>query len=167
MFADNNETSSGDLCGSVYLDQVFDRYIRGVLGNSYIDSLRPKPRRQMEHSFERAKTRFGNSTERSMDVYIGSHPDSEKLRIEDGYHAMRKEDFQTIFDPVVNRIIALVKAQVKELHAKNKAVAAILLVGGFGSSKYLKQKLEGTGYGGKIIPVIQPTHARTAIARAR
>lgn len=114
---------TGDLCGSVYLDQGFDRYIRRTLGDAAIDKMRPRARAQMQQSFERAKIRFGNTNDRFFEVNVPGLPDNDLLRIEDGYHSMNAADLQAIFDPVVDRIVRLVKDQVEELQMKGKTVA--------------------------------------------
>ncbi|CCX17466.1 Similar to hypothetical protein [Tuber melanosporum Mel28]; acc. no. XP_002840605 [Pyronema omphalodes CBS 100304] len=50
---------------------------------------------------------------------------------------MRSADIQEIFDPIVNRIVELIKKQIHNVQRKGERVAAIMLVGGFGSSGYL------------------------------
>jgi hypothetical protein len=56
---------------------------------------------------------------------------------------MTVEDLEGIFDPVVEHTLILIQQHIDE----NKTVfrgpkLSILLVGGFGSSKYLKKKIE-------------------------
>jgi hypothetical protein len=81
-----------------------------------------------------------------------------------------------IFDPIVNRIVMLVKSQVRAVQRKGENVKvrayiyprypahglitqAILLVGGFGSSEYLRKRLQEARYGGKELQVLQPVNA--------
>lgn len=78
---------------------------------------------QMELSFERVKTRFGNSSQQFFEVNVPGLGDNDALRIEDGFHSMRSQDLKAIFDPVVNRIVELVRMQVAQIHAKGKTVA--------------------------------------------
>jgi molecular chaperone DnaK (HSP70) len=73
---------------------------------------------------------------------------------------MKPSDLQDIFDPIVKQVIELVKGQIK---ATNVKIKAVLLVGGFGQSNYLKEQLRTTL--GDSIEVIQPPHAWTAVVR--
>ena len=47
-----------------------------------------------------------------------------------------------VFDPVVNQVISLVKRQIQNIKGSDNQVKAVLLVGGFGESRYLRQKLQ-------------------------
>lgn len=51
---------------------------------------------------------------------------------------------RAIFDQVCNQIDNLVQNQVDDVKRNGLAVKSILLVGGFGSSKYLHRHLENT-----------------------
>jgi hypothetical protein len=81
-----------------------------------------------------------------------------------------------IFDPIVNHIVMLVKSQVHAVQRKGMNVKvcvynhprylvhgltaqAIILVGGFGSSEYLRKRLEEARYGGRELQVLQPINA--------
>jgi hypothetical protein len=77
--------------------------------------------------------RFGNTTsDESYEVNVPSIPDNERKRVEDGFHAMEYEDVKQIFDPIVDRIVKLVKQQVRGVEKKGERVAVsprlILLV---------------------------------------
>lgn len=72
-----------------------------------------------------------------------SIPDNINEGVQDGRLVMTVEDLEGIFDPVVEHVLILIQQHIDE----NKAVSSgpklsILLVGGFGSSKYLKKKIE-------------------------
>jgi hypothetical protein len=82
---------------------------------------------------EKVKMRFGNTTsDESYEVNVPSIPDNESKRVEDGFHAMEYEDVKQIFDPIVDRIVKLVKQQVRGVGKKGERVAVsprlILLV---------------------------------------
>jgi len=121
---------------------------------------------------EKIKFKFGNNTNvddfelvEGFEVNVPGVPDDLKKNLEDGFHTMEVEEVQKIFDPIVDCIVDLVKKQVRDVKEKGQRVAAILLVGGFGSSEYLLKRLEGAKYGGRNLEVLQPVNARTAIAR--
>lgn len=44
--------SKGDLCGSVYLDQAFERYIRTLVGDEQWARIRDKYKKKMMNKFE-------------------------------------------------------------------------------------------------------------------
>jgi len=46
------ELKSLGLCGSVFLDQRFEQYIRGKLGDKVIDSMKPRSKAAMMRSWE-------------------------------------------------------------------------------------------------------------------
>lgn len=162
---DESVSGTGDLCGSVFLDERFERYIRRLLGNNVIDNMNPRAKAEMMRTWEeRVKFRFGLST--VLEVTLPGVPDDPEKRIEYSLHTMREEDVKKIFDPVVDRIEDLVTKQVRSIQSNGQNVAAILLVGGFGSSEYLHSRLKKARYGtGRTIQVLQPVDARTAIAR--
>ncbi|KAF8245501.1 actin-like ATPase domain-containing protein [Wilcoxina mikolae CBS 423.85] len=159
----------GDLCGSVFLDQAFEQYMRGVVGDKLIDDLKPRSKHVMMQSWEESvKFAFGNMTEE--DEYYVNVPgmrDDEDNNIEDGCHTMERNAVERIFDPVVDKIIDLVEEQVVAVQQKGEDVGAILLVGGFGSSEYLLKRLRDKyfGWSSTKLPVLQPPNARTAVVR--
>ncbi|KAI5812785.1 hypothetical protein BZA77DRAFT_323306 [Pyronema omphalodes] len=160
-------SGSGALAGSVYLDERFEQYIRTTLGDRVIDGMKPRSRKEMFRTWEeKVKFAFGNSKDTSYEITTAGVPDNAAKNVEDGFHTILATDVQKIFDPVIDCIVALVKQQVSEVKKNNDKVAAILLVGGFGSSEYLLKRLQKTDYGTlSPIQILQPTNARTAIAR--
>ncbi|KAF8243757.1 actin-like ATPase domain-containing protein [Wilcoxina mikolae CBS 423.85] len=156
---------TGALCGSVFLDERFEQYIRGVLGDGVIDAMKPVSKNGMMRSWEEAvKFQFGNTAEgEEFFVSVPGIPDNDETEVESGHHMMQWSDVKKIFDPVVDRIIELVKGQMDDVKERGDKVAAVLLVGGFGSSEYLRKRLQG--FCGANIQVLQPTNARTSIVR--
>ena len=55
-----------------------------------------------------------------------------------------EQDMKEAFDPVIDEVIKLVKHQIESVQGAAGAnkVSAVLLVGGFGESRYLKKRLE-------------------------
>ena len=55
-----------------------------------------------------------------------------------------EQDMKLAFDPVIDEVIKLVKHQIESVQGAAGAnkVSAVLLVGGFGESRYLKKRLE-------------------------
>ncbi|CZR38902.1 uncharacterized protein FPRO_05906 [Fusarium proliferatum ET1] len=73
---------------------------------------------------------------------------------------MKASDVHKIFEPVVLEVIRLVKDQIT---AGNVPVQAILLVGGFGSSNYLKERLRAAI--DSSVRILQPPNAWQAIVQ--
>ncbi len=67
-----------------------------------------------------------------------------------------------VFNPVMMDILASVREQVR---MAGHGVAAVLLVGGFGQSPYLRQRLLEGLAGPPSIAVLQPSNGWTAVAR--
>lgn len=70
------------------------------------------------------------------------------------------KDLTAIFQPVIDEIIQLVRNQVAAA-AQEAKIKAILLVGGFGASPYLKEKLREAM--GSHIKILQPPYAWQAV----
>jgi serine/threonine-protein kinase ATR len=65
-----------------------------------------------------------------------------------------------IFDPIIKDTIGLVKDQIS---ATGNSVSAVLLVGGFGQSKYLKERVKKAV--SSSIQVMQPPNGWTAVVQ--
>ncbi|KOS22602.1 Heat shock 70 kDa protein 12A [Escovopsis weberi] len=70
------------------------------------------------------------------------------------------ESFERIFKPVVDQVIELVKVQIKQ---SNVPIKALLLVGGFGASAYLRERIRDAI--DNSIEILQPSHAWQAIVQ--
>jgi hypothetical protein len=76
---------------------------------------------------------------------------------------MKLSDMAAVFEPVVEHVIELVRDQIT---STNVDVKAVLLVGGFGQSSYLKERLRtALAKTDQKIEVLQPPHAWTAVVR--
>jgi tRNA A37 threonylcarbamoyltransferase TsaD len=49
---------------------------------------------------------------------------------------------RTLFDHIINQIMALVDRQIDEAQDKGQNIQAVLLVGGFGTNKYIYKRLK-------------------------
>jgi molecular chaperone DnaK (HSP70) len=65
-----------------------------------------------------------------------------------------------IFEPIICDVLDLVREQVNM--AGNRTVAAVLLVGGFGASQYLRDRIAAAV---RPIPVLQPENGWTAVVQ--
>jgi hypothetical protein len=66
-------------------------------------------------------------------------------------------ELKEVFDAVIRMIFQLIIGQMERLEEANLSASAILLVGGFGSSEYLRKQIEE--HFGDDVKVIQPVDA--------
>ena len=78
-----------------------------------------------------------------------------------GKFKMSAPQVKAIFDPVVNEVLALVRGQIAA--TPHKKVKAVLLVGGFGQSAYLRETIRAAI--DPAIEVMQPPNGWTAVVR--
>ena len=73
-----------------------------------------------------------------MDSLVVDIQDNANLQIKRGTMKLSGSDLHGVFDPVIMQIISLVQGQVR---ATKASVKAVLLVGGFGQSSYLRDRI--------------------------
>ncbi|KAL7275881.1 hypothetical protein RUND412_001158 [Rhizina undulata] len=158
---------SGSLCGSVFVNDQFEKYVRELLGESVVNKMRPVAKREMMRQWEeRVKFKFSDSEDiESFEVYIPGVPDNETIGLEGGFLLLSRTAVRSIFDPVIDKIVDLVDDQIRNVRKKGGKIAAILLVGGFGASEYLRKRLREQIFFGGTVEVMQPRNAWSAITR--
>ncbi|RGP65283.1 hypothetical protein FLONG3_9259 [Fusarium longipes] len=140
----------GGLCGAVFLDENFLKLIKNKLHPGawkYVSKAQEKKflNDEWEHTI---KEQFGRNMGRTWLVYL-----PESCNIQDQKGKRRKtleltsDDLLTVFNPVIDKIEALVRRQTDAIQAKyHRPAKYISLVGGFGRSPYLFDRLrESTG----------------------
>ncbi|MCJ1301655.1 hypothetical protein MMC08_004456, partial [Hypocenomyce scalaris] len=164
----------GGMAGSLGLNKRFEQAVEDVVGEEQFHTLRKTT------GFEQAMLQFDRSIKTAFrgdidDEYYVNFPmaklqDDEMNNIQANCWNMKGDNVKGIFQPLMTDIQRLVDDQVNlvkvkrmsESHPKAKEIKAIFLVGGFGSSEYLKKCLEETHPG---IQVIQPHDAWSAIVK--
>lgn len=151
---------NGDYCGSTFVDREFEKYLIKRMGSHY-KMILPLYRQQVIKNFEATKAAFRDDPEQEVFyVNIPTIGDIEDAGVYSGNLHITRKDMRSLFDPVVSRILDLIRAQTKEL----PSVDLILLVGGFGESEYLYQRI--VAWARKFqIRVMQPREAATSIVR--
>ncbi len=91
-------------------------------------------------------------------IPVGGLGNNKELGISRGRYALKASDLQTIFEPVVLEVIKLVKDQIA---SSNVPIRAVLLVGGFGASNYLKERLRAAV--DRRVQIMQPPNAWLAV----
>ncbi|CAG8791355.1 35958_t:CDS:2, partial [Gigaspora margarita] len=155
---DNNQLGedterSMDFCGSSFVDKEFLRFLEGKVGKHAIKMLHEKHYSHLSYMVqqfcERAKIRFtGEKSDfrkyildiekvyPSLKQYVSGSA-LDELEEEDWEIEIDFETVKSFFDPVVNRIIRLITAQLDESEC-----TVIFLVGGFSESIYLQQRIK-------------------------
>ncbi|KAL9604108.1 MAG: hypothetical protein Q9219_000696 [cf. Caloplaca sp. 3 TL-2023] len=151
---------TGDYCGSTFIARAFESLLRERMGSHY-QMLSETVKQQAMKNFEAVKMAMRDDpAQQHFYVNLPGIGDIDESIVHSGNFHISREEMKTLFDPVIDRIIALINTQVKPA----SMLHSILLVGGFGESEYLYQRLlEWTS--GTFIRVLQPREASTAIVR--
>jgi Tfp pilus assembly PilM family ATPase len=90
------------------------------------------------------KPSFSDSPPKKHIIKLRGIPDNDRFRVWKETFVIPQEDLRDkIFKPVLDRIINLVRTQIRLTEARQSIVKTVVLAGGFGDSAYLKEKLAG------------------------
>ncbi|KAI7896055.1 uncharacterized protein EV154DRAFT_279403 [Mucor mucedo] len=146
--------SISDICGSVCLDVRFKNYIFefykyfGInINEEYV------PLEDVMQDFvknHKPNFRPGFRGSRYYDINlpgkgIENFTSNSIYKMSNGNMTLKmknKDMKERIFDPVVNRIFALIDDQLKQAEKGGRTIEAILMVGGFSQSKYLQKRIK-------------------------
>jgi len=167
---------TGDFCGSTFIDAEFIKYLRKKLGDKPMDSLRDNNYGQMQYLIQQF-CKFGKIP------FTGDDPDFlYELDIQDTVPILKQyvtddiretlegnewvieidfESMKSIFEPVVQKILHLIKTQ---LNKTRETCSAMFLVGGFSESKYLQKRIKQE-FSHRLNNISVPTQPMAAIAR--
>ncbi|KEF58925.1 uncharacterized protein A1O9_03768 [Exophiala aquamarina CBS 119918] len=136
---------SGDSCGSTALNRNFSNILRAKIrkmklpdGSKTAGRVYAKCIMDFEN---RIKADFRNNGQKWA-VDVGIEAEFPEAGIEEGYMTFTNEEILQCFEPVVNRILELVRNQIIAIQAQNRALQNVLVVGGFGASEYLFQQIK-------------------------
>ncbi|PWW76338.1 actin-like ATPase domain-containing protein [Tuber magnatum] len=184
---------TGAMCGSTVLNERFEQLVRDRMGSSF-DKMKHEGRVHMMKEFnDSLKRNFADSEDE--DIFTCSVPginNDSAAGIEDGMFVIEREEMRKIFNPVVQKVVQLVQQQVKEVEKlkanlssedrewlllglpspshvsrQRRQIKALILVGGFGESEYLRSRLQAEirTSDGREISILQPPNAWTAVVR--
>lgn len=167
---------TGGMCGSTYINANFENFVRKRIGDDVFNAMKPKGRIVMLKHFDEFLKRTFSDEDEDEDEDIFSCPipgvaDNEEAGVEDGFFILTREEMKGIFDPVISQIVGLVQKQMDAVESGDDGfdVSAILLVGGFGASEYLRQRLfkdlKSTRNPDVEVEILQPTNAWSAVVR--
>ncbi|KAF2261817.1 actin-like ATPase domain-containing protein [Lojkania enalia] len=137
---------SGDSCGSTALNRNFSNILRAKIrkmklpdGSKTAGKVYAKCIMDFEN---RIKADFRNNGQKWA-VDVGIEAEFPEAGIEEGYMTFTNEEILQCFEPVVNRILELVRNQIIAIQAQNRSLQQnVLVVGGFGASEYLFQQIK-------------------------
>ncbi|KAL7802898.1 actin-like ATPase domain-containing protein [Trichoderma afarasin] len=139
-------------CGGTFVDRNLFKLMADRFGDAFT-SLGPEqigPGSSFMDQFELKKKDFSKKTPSKRAHRLMLHMPGLKVSsaIEKYYERrsssvlLTQEDYKGLFDPVISMIIRLVEEQVNQIKLKKeRPIETIVLVGGFGSSPYLKEQL--------------------------
>jgi len=166
----------GKLCGAIFLDEEFEKFIRQAMGKNWTELSQGSIRKLMNDEWENGiKRSFDDDEKKTWTVsvppdYFSSfrtrmsrHP-LERSRgdvpMSSGQFRLSREHLRPIFEKVTLQIRKLVNNQIKAVIAKKcRCPSAIILVGGFGRCRALYQLLREE-HSENGIEVLQPSGAR-------
>lgn len=158
------------MSGSLGLNKRFEETVRSIVGDEQFVNLKKGVgwAKALNEFDKNIKTAFAGDPK---DVYYVTFP---KAQLEDdpdeglisNCWEMTGDDLREIFKPIIEEVVRLVGDQIRAAHSKGPEhqIKGIFLVGGFGSSRYLKNCLE-ENYKNLGIQVIQPHDAWSAIVK--
>lgn len=130
-------TGSGLLCGSSFLNRKFEQFLIAKLSGEpgWDDDVLEEAMKRFETVVKR---QFRGTFEEKFFIPVPGLGDNEALGIKRNKLCLKGTEVRTIFEPVLDEVIKLVMGQIKSLE---KAIKAVLLVGGFGQSAYLRDAI--------------------------
>ncbi|KAE8449886.1 hypothetical protein EG329_007363 [Mollisiaceae sp. DMI_Dod_QoI] len=151
----------GGLCGSAYIDMGFEKFVKLKVGEAEYNRMNENHRKRMMIDFDvQVKRGFSGKDQKNRSVELRGVRNNAEEGIINGAIILSADSIRTLFDQVCSQVEDLVEKQIDEVEEKGFAVKAVLLVGGFGASRYLHHRLEN-GYKNrqKEIQVIQNAEA--------
>ncbi|KAG6249329.1 hypothetical protein E4U24_002172 [Claviceps purpurea] len=159
---------TGGMAGSLGLNQRFATAVEELVGNDQWLKLKASKAWSLaEKQFdEEVKRKFNGGLK---EIYYVNFPlarlkDNENHGLASNTWAISGKVLSRIFEPLIADILKMIEHQVQEVRLKRpeKGVSGIFLVGGFGSSNYLMQRVKDHF---PKIQVLQPSDAWAAIVK--
>ncbi|CAM1502083.1 Fc.00g040670.m01.CDS01 [Cosmosporella sp. VM-42] len=143
---------TGGKCGSSMLNMRFRRYLKQTHGDKYWTDERLV---LALNEFESFKKDFSPKSE-PLTLKVDSSLGLRRNRYTTPQEDMKKK----VFEPIIKDVICLIQEQIT---MAGDDVAAVVLVGGFGQSRYLKSQVRETI--SSRTQVLQPESAWTAVVK--
>ncbi|KAI9271873.1 hypothetical protein BDA99DRAFT_602596 [Phascolomyces articulosus] len=164
----------GESCGSVFLDALYQELLETKLGSRVMNKINPREMNEMmDYFIENIKPGFNLMDDyyvtlpRSIEVedLPASLVDEDDGSLEEGTLKLTGQELKEhVFDPVVNRVLSLIEQQYEQI--PDRQLNFLFLVGGFGSSRYLYERIRSVFQGTKVKQIVCPAE-RAALAVVR
>ncbi|KAF7727820.1 hypothetical protein EC973_007051 [Apophysomyces ossiformis] len=158
----------GESCGSVFLDDQFRQLLREKLGPQ-ADSLPATVMNNMMDQFiDNIKPEFDGLEDQYLNLPASIALDEIDVAqteycVDDATLILRADELkQKVFEPVICKVISLVEKQYSMI--EDGRLDCIFIVGGFGSSNYLYQRIQGT-FKNRVSQILCPPRAAMAVVR--
>ena len=131
-------TGSGLLCGSSFLNRKFGQFLEEKLGQApgWDDEVLEEATKYFETIVKR---QFRGTFGERFSIPVPGLSNNDSLNIRRNKLMLAGIEVRTIFEPVLDEVIKLVMDQMKRA---DKVIKAVLLVGGFGQSAYLRDEIQ-------------------------
>ena len=138
---DEASSGSGRLCGSAFLDRIFDHWLRNKFEGymRWDEEYHAEAMRKWESDLKR---NFEGDMTKDYTLPAQGLPNNDKLGIRNRKVIISGERIRIHFEPVIQEILDLIDDQLSRVRLKHGEIKAILLAGGLGSNKYLKTRIE-------------------------
>jgi hypothetical protein len=161
---EESAVGTGGLCGSAFLNYRFEDHVKQRIGTERYNWMREKKQKTwnmgLKYFEEFVKRNFNEDEHAEVNIPLPGLPDDEDAGLDSGFLVMSAEQVREIFEPVVEEVISLVEGQVQSIRHKGGSVCGIVLVGGFGQSNYLYNRMKAHFNTAPPPPYTErPTHA--------
>ncbi|KAF2102746.1 actin-like ATPase domain-containing protein [Rhizodiscina lignyota] len=159
----------GGKCGSTHIDRRFHQWMSDTFGAAFDSVPFPKkgPGSKFMREFESIKVNFGSETvdqTYEIPLLLRGVQSCPNYDMEETMVKFSKRDLQEFFEPVVQNVIGLIEQQVAQANIeKGKSINKIILVGGFGDSRYLLDAVREWGRLNGNFEIICPVYPQAAI----
>lgn len=160
---------TGGKCGSSMLNMRFRRHLKQTHGDKYWTDERLVTALSEFESVRFPRFYFQASSLRGIQFKKTFSPKGEPLTLKvdpslglrRNRYTMTQDDMKTkIFEPIMKDVVCLIKEQIK---MAGDGVAAVIMVGGFGQSRYLKSRVRDAI--SSRTDVLQPESGWTAVVK--
>lgn len=153
---------SGDICGSSFLNHIFRKFMFDRFEE--VEDFDGEVLEEALRRFELCTKREYHGREEEDETFAIPVPGIRQIKalnVHNGKLLLKKREMEDIFEKVINPMITLVTNQIK---ATKTRVKAVILVGGFGQSPYLKYMIEKAVHS-LGIEVLQPENGHLAVVK--
>ncbi|KAK8034829.1 hypothetical protein PG993_009824 [Apiospora rasikravindrae] len=130
----------GDFCGGAFVDRAFADHLQATLGNE--ENFNNEVLGHARQAFEsNVKRQFSHAAmpNQGFSIPVRGMANNSELGIRNKHLNLRAFEIHAMFEPYVLKTIRLVKDQIR---TAGVPIEAVILVGGFGTSEYLQERLK-------------------------